>query len=51
MIKVLQLHTLAASLVNTRLGQANLVTKTNFDDTVSSLNNKILPNKRKNESI
>ena len=33
------------------MAQANLVTKTNFDNTVSSLNSKIARNKTKNESI
>ena len=44
-------NTLAASVFNARLAQVNWVTKTNFHNTVSSLNNKIAPNKRKNESI
>ena len=34
-----------------RLKQANLVAKTNFDNTVLSLNSKIAANKTKNESI
>ena len=33
------------------MAQANLVTKTNFDNTVSSLNTEIARNKTKNESI
>ena len=47
----MQLQSLAASVFNARLAQVNWVTKTNFHNTVSSLNNKIAPNKRKNESI
>ena len=34
-----------------RLAQANLVTKTDFDNEVSSLDSKIAANKIKNESI
>ena len=33
--------TLAADVFNARLARANFVTKSNFDNTVSSLNNKI----------
>ena len=44
-------NTLAADVFNARLSQANLVTKTNFDNTVSILNSKIAKNKTKNESI
>ena len=36
---------------NTRLAQANLVTKTDFDNKVSSLDSKIAANKTRNESI
>ena len=36
---------------NARLTQANLVIKTDFDNTVSSLNNKIAASKTKNESV
>ena len=46
-----EFNTLAAHVFNARLKQANLITKTNFDNTVSSLNNKIAANKTKNESI
>ena len=46
-----EFNTLAADVFNARLARANLVTKTNFDNTVSSLNNKIPVNKTKNESI
>ena len=44
-------NTLAADVFKTRLAQANLVAKTNFNNTVSSLNNKVAVNKTKNESI
>ena len=36
---------------NARLTQANLAIKTDFDNTVSSLNNKIAASKTKNESV
>ena len=36
---------------NARLTQADLVIKTDFDNTVSSLNNKIAASKTKNESV
>ena len=36
---------------NARLTQANLVIKADFDNTVSSLNNKIAASKTKNESV
>ena len=36
-----EFNTLAADVFNARLARANLVAKTNFDNTVSSLNNKI----------
>ena len=45
------LNTLVVSVFNARLAQANLVAKTDFDDTVSSLDSKIAGNKTKNESI
>ena len=44
------LNTLVVSVFNARLAQVNLVAKTNFDDTVSSLDSKIAGNKTKNES-
>ena len=44
-------NTLAADVFNARLKQVNLVAKTNFDNTVSSLDSKIAKNKTKNESI
>ena len=46
-----EFHTLAADVLNARLAQANLVVKTNFDNTLSSLDSKIVENKTKNESI
>ena len=45
MINILQLpqfNTLAADVFNARLAQANLMTKTNFDATLSSLNRKFI---------
>ena len=45
-----EFNTLAADVFNARLAKANLVAKTNFDNTVSSHNNKIATNKTKNES-
>ena len=50
-IDTLEFNTLAADDFNERLARANLVTKTNFDNNVSSLNNKIAINKTKHESI
>ena len=46
-----ELNTLATNVVNTKIAQANLVTKTNFDNEVSSLDSKNAANKTKNESI
>ena len=40
-------NTLAADVFNVRLSQANLVTKTDFDNSVLSLSNKITINKTK----
>ena len=40
-----EFNTLAASVFNARLAQANLITKTDFDAKLSSLNGKITPNK------
>ena len=45
MINILILNTLATNLFNTRTVQANLVTKTDFDTKLSSLNRKITANK------
>ena len=42
-----EFHTLAADVFNARLAQAFLVAKTNFDNTVSSLDSKIAANKTK----
>ena len=50
MINILQLqkfNTLAADVFNARLAQANLITKTDFDAKLSSLNRKITQNKSK----
>ena len=46
-----EFNTLGADVFNARLKQANLVTKTDFDNSISSLNNEIAANKTKNESI
>ena len=46
-----EFNNLAASVFNARLAQSNLVTKTDFDNSVSSLDSKITANKTKNESI
>ena len=42
-----EFNTLAANVFNTRLAQANLITKTDFDVKLSSLNRKITANKTK----
>ena len=42
-----EFNTLAASVFNARLAQANLITKTDFDAKRSSLNRKITSNKTK----
>ena len=46
-----EFNTMAASVFNARLAQANLVSKTDFDNRVSSLDSKIAVNETKNESI
>ena len=46
-----EFNTLDASVFNVRLTQANLVTKTDFGNSVSSLDSKITAKKTKNESI
>ena len=47
-----EFNNLATDVFNASLAQANLVAKTNFDSTVSSLDKKkIAANKTKNESI
>ena len=43
-----EFNTLAANVFNVRLAQANLITKTDFDAELSSLNRKITANKSKN---
>ena len=43
-----EFNTLAASIFNARLAQANLITKTDFDVKLSNLNRKITSNKTKN---
>ena len=48
-ISTLYFNTLAKDAFNAILAQANLVTKTNFDNTVSSLDGKIAENKTKIE--
>ena len=42
-----EFNTLAASVFNARLTQANLVTKTDFDNSVSSLDRKITAKRQK----
>ena len=42
-----EFNTLAANVFNTKLVQANLITKTDFDAKLSSLNRKITANKTK----
>ena len=42
-----EFNTLAADIFNARLAQANLITKTDFDVKLSSLNRKITLNKSK----
>ena len=46
-ITIPDFNTLAADVFNARLVQANLITKTDFDAKLSSLNRKISINKRK----
>ena len=50
-ITTAEFNTLAADVFNARLGKANLVTKANCDNTVSSLDSKIAANRTKSESI
>ena len=47
MINILELHTLAANVFNARLAPAKLITKTDFDAKLLSLNKKITKNKSK----
>ena len=42
-----EFNTLVASVFNARLAEANLITKTDFDAKLSSLNRKITANKTK----
>ena len=49
-ITIPKFNTLAASIFNGRLAQANLVTKTDFDNSVSSLDSEIAANKTKPDS-
>ena len=46
-INTLEFNKLAADVFNARLAQANLITKTDFDTKLSSLNKKITKNKWK----
>ena len=46
-----EFNNLAAAVFDIRLKRANLVTETDFDNKVSSLDSKIAANKTKNESI
>ena len=46
-ITIPQFNSLAASVFNARLAQANLITKTDFDAKLSRLNGKITANKSK----
>ena len=46
-----EFNKLSADVFNARLAQANLVTKTDFDNSVSSLDSKIAANKTKNELL
>ena len=46
-MKTPEFNTLAADVFNTRLAQANLITKTDFDAKLSSLNRKVTTNKSK----
>ena len=48
MINILLLQTLAADVFNARLAKTNLITKTDFDATFSSLNRKNIANKSEN---
>ena len=46
-ITTTEFNTLTIDIFNARLSQADLVTKTSFDNTVSSLNSKIVEYKKK----
>ena len=47
-ITTTEFNTLAADIFNARLAQTDLITKTDFDAKLSSLNRKITANKSKN---
>ena len=47
MITTPELNSLATNVFNARIAQANLITKTDFDAKLSSLNRKITQNKTK----
>ena len=51
MINTSEFNTLATNVFNTRLSQANLITKRSFDDKLSSINRKITSNKSKHKLI
>ena len=51
MKNILLIQSLAADVLNARLARGNLVKKTDFDNTISTLNNKFPANKTKNESV
>ena len=51
MANILLLQNLAADAFNARLARANLVTKADFDNTISSVDSKTAENKTKNESM
>ena len=46
-----EFNTLTASVFNARLAQENMITETNFNNSISSLNSRNVANKTKNESI
>ena len=50
-ITTTEFNTLGSNVFNARLAQANLVTKADFNNSVSSLDSKIAANKTKSESI
>ena len=50
-ITTLEFNTLAVSVFNVRLAQANLITQTDFDDKLSSLSRKITSNKSKHQLV
>ena len=50
-ITTLEFNTLAVSVFNVRLAQANLITQTDFDAKLSSLSRKITSNKSKHQLV